>query len=489
MTSQPQLLIDSVPISLQVVESGENGKMVVRGEYAYLNRATANKRLYTEALMRRELGRMGPNLSEKKVFGELDHPADGRTQLQRTSHIITNLRIEDGRIVGESEILDTTRGRDLQALLKSGAKVGVSSRGFGSTMTNEAGEEVVQDDFRLVTFDFVADPANHTSYPEVFYEEKKPEMTTKGNDQSDPAKLKEEFAATARAIFAEGREAIREEERAKLLSDPTVGADKKVVEEIAGLLKSRVLPEDAKTILSSKEDEIKNLKAQIAEQSLKIKSLEDESSQLSNVAREVGYKYFLEQTLAGDPNASSIKKLVGDVTLYESHEQLTKVIDEAKQEFQRQIELVEQSERKRQRELQIVEEDKKQVQSRLTKMEEALDKSSRLNNLLALELYAERRLANHPKAEEIRKVIESSEPETQAAVDQIIEGFRETTRDPEDNQHVRARIRAITKGGTAPTAIDEEKGSSDGDGNGTAMPNYNNLGVPIGELKKLAGIQ
>src|SRR5687768_11210855 len=146
MTAPGQkLLVDSIPIQLQIVESGDSSKLVVRGEYARGDRATANKRFYKTTLWERESGRLGPAIAERKVFGELDHPADGRTSLSRCSHLITKLSVEDGVVIGEAEILDTQRGRDLQALLKSGAKVGVSSRGYGSTVTNDKGEEVVQE--------------------------------------------------------------------------------------------------------------------------------------------------------------------------------------------------------------------------------------------------------------------------------------------------------------------------------------------------------
>jgi hypothetical protein len=487
--SGPRLLIDSVPIKLQVVESSaKDGRMVVRGEYAFCGRATQNKRKYTEELMGRELGKLGEALSEKKVFGELDHPADGRTQLHRTSHIVTSLNIDDqGRVIGESEILDTSRGKDLQALLKSGAKVGVSSRGFGSTITNEKGEEVVQDDYRLVTFDFVADPANPTSYPDVFYEDKEPDMT-KENQKSDPAKLKEEFAQVAREVFAEGREALREAERVKLISDPSSGADKQVVENIASLLQGHLLPDDAKKAVSEREDQITQLKAELAEKDLKIEALQEQVDQLGEVAKEVAYRYFLEREIAGEAHVEMLRSFVGDPTQYESHEALGEAITEAKGELERQAQQVEETERKRQRELQIFEEDKQKLGFRADKLEEALDKATQLNNLLAIELYAERRLANHPRAEELRKVIESTEPESREDVDQIIESYEEPARDPEDLSKVRARVRAITSGGRSHTSAEEETGDTDGVEGVSESRDYNNLGIPLTELKKLAGV-
>lgn len=484
--AKKRLLIDSLPIQLQVVESSENGKMIVRGTYAEGNKSTANKRYYRTNLWEREVGRMAEALSERKVFGELDHPQDGRTQLKRCSHLVTGLRMEDGVVIGESEILDTAAGKDLQALLKSGAKVGVSSRGYGSTQTNDKGEEVVQDDYRLVTFDFVADPANHSSYPDVYFEEKEPEMTKQETQKSDPAKLKDEFALVAHNIFAEERDKIRAEERAKLLSDPEVGASNSVVEQIKDIIKDRILPEDVNQVVEAKEKEVTGYKAQLAEADLKIKVLEEQVQQLSDVAREVGYKYYLEQSLAGDPNADSIRTMVGDVKLYESHEDLAGAIQACVEEVDQQAQRLIAEEKRHEREQKVYEQDRQKLEAHNSKLQEALEKSTRATNLLTLEVYAERQLANHPRAVDIRQVLESSEPNTKADVDKIIGTFVERVTDREDRDAVRARIRAITSGGTSPSPLEEETGASEGSPVGTDS-NYNNLGVPLGELKKLAG--
>lgn len=489
-----RLLVDSVPISYQIVESGENdGKMVVRGEYAFCGRPTANKRVYTEELMNKQLSRLESSLSERKVFGELDHPEDGRTKLARTSHIVTNLSIdEQGRVIGESEILPTQRGKDLMALLKSGAKVGVSSRGFGSTVTNEKGEEVVQEDYKLVTFDFVADPANHTSYPDVHYEDKEdPEMTTKPKEdtKSTPKEsTREEFAEQAREIFAEEREKIREEVRAELLSDSDLGEDKKIVEGLMSLLKDRLLDENAQEVVSAKDDEIRELKASVAEAELKIQGLEEQNEQLAAVAQEIGYKYFLEQVLAGDEDADVIRSLVGDVTEYESHEDIEAAVEAARDHLNQHAEKLAQEESRRQRELGLIEAEKSKMAERVDRLTEALEKSTQLNEALALQVYTERRLVNHPKAEEIRSLIESSKPETKAGVDEIIENVTVgPQRDPVELDQVRARIRTITGGGVTPTSHDEESGDTDGATPVSEATNYNNLGVPLTELKRMAG--
>ena len=59
---------------------------------------------------------------------------------------------------GTLEVLDTPNGRILKSLVESGVKIGISSRGVGSTKT-EGGHQVVQDDFQLICWDIVSEPS------------------------------------------------------------------------------------------------------------------------------------------------------------------------------------------------------------------------------------------------------------------------------------------------------------------------------------------
>lgn len=95
--------------------------------------------------------------------------SDGKTSLKRVSHIITGLEIEDdGTVVGIAEILDTPSGKILQELFNSGTRVGISSRGTGSLGKDRP---VVQDDYKLETWDFVANPSTSGAYPGVLSED------------------------------------------------------------------------------------------------------------------------------------------------------------------------------------------------------------------------------------------------------------------------------------------------------------------------------
>jgi hypothetical protein len=165
-----QLLIDATPIKLSLQES--EGKTVARGEFARCDVPTQNGRTYPRGVYEREIKKLQESVNSRRAFGELDHPEDGKTKLSRVSHVITKLEIDkNGVVIGEAEILNTPNGQTLKAILDSGAEVGVSSRGFGSTRSLPDGSQMVGEDFTLRSFDFVADPAMKCAYPQIFSED------------------------------------------------------------------------------------------------------------------------------------------------------------------------------------------------------------------------------------------------------------------------------------------------------------------------------
>ena len=65
--------------------------------------------------------------------------------------------------MGKIEVLDTPSGRILKDLLKSGVKLGISSRGMGS-VKESMGSLTVEDDFKLICFDMVSEPSTPGAY-------------------------------------------------------------------------------------------------------------------------------------------------------------------------------------------------------------------------------------------------------------------------------------------------------------------------------------
>jgi hypothetical protein len=115
--------------------------------------------------MQREVQRyVNENVKTKRAYGELGHPDGPTVNLDRVSHMITDLREDGNNWIGKAKIMDTPMGRIVKELISEGAQLGVSSRGLGS-LKERNGINEVQGDFMLATAaDIVADP----SAPDAF---------------------------------------------------------------------------------------------------------------------------------------------------------------------------------------------------------------------------------------------------------------------------------------------------------------------------------
>jgi len=99
------------------------------------------------------------------IFGELDHPQSLSINSDRISHAITELRLEGNNVYGKAKILPTPMGIIAKALIESGVKIGVSSRGAGNV--SESGDV---SGFSLLTVDIVTTPSAPGAYPSSIYE-------------------------------------------------------------------------------------------------------------------------------------------------------------------------------------------------------------------------------------------------------------------------------------------------------------------------------
>ena len=83
--------------------------------------------------------------------------------LDKVSHLITDLKFEGTNVVGKAQVLPTPMGKIVEGLLEGGVQLGVSTRGMGSLVQKNGAMEVGKD-FILSTVDIVQDP----SAPEAF---------------------------------------------------------------------------------------------------------------------------------------------------------------------------------------------------------------------------------------------------------------------------------------------------------------------------------
>jgi hypothetical protein len=178
---------------LEAITDGPNkGRMVVEGVFQASDKKNANGRIYPRSLWEKILKNEATSkaIEERRMFGELDHPQDGKWLLTRAAHIVTGMSMnQNGEILGRAEILDTPNGKILQELFSAGATVGISSRGSGSVKRSNDGE-VVQEDYKLETYDFVANPSTFGAFPKVVSEDvEKEEEVIKENSMDSREKF------------------------------------------------------------------------------------------------------------------------------------------------------------------------------------------------------------------------------------------------------------------------------------------------------------
>ena len=125
-----------------------------------------NGRRYPMETLMRETKRYTENyVAKNRAYGELGHPQGPTINLDRVSHMFTELKQDGNNVVGRAKIMDTPMGKIVKNLIDEGAQLGISSRGMGSLKQGKDGIMEVQKDFMLATAgDIVADP----SAPDAF---------------------------------------------------------------------------------------------------------------------------------------------------------------------------------------------------------------------------------------------------------------------------------------------------------------------------------
>jgi len=144
-----------------IVEKKEDGtkSFVIEGVFAQAEQKNRNGRIYPKAIMEKAVNKyVKEQVSQKRAVGELNHPEGPTVNLDKVSHLITDLQFEGNDVVGKAQILDTPMGQIVKGLLEGGVQLGVSTRGMGS-LEQKDGAMYVRDDFILNTVDIVQDPS------------------------------------------------------------------------------------------------------------------------------------------------------------------------------------------------------------------------------------------------------------------------------------------------------------------------------------------
>lgn len=152
-------VFDYTPEMIKESKEQNGGKVLMKGILQKADTLNQNGRVYPLAILERETRNYQKFIIENRALGECDHPDSSVVNLKNVSHIVREAYIDEkGTVLGTVELLNTPSGQILQSLVESGVKLGISSRGVGSTR-KQGDYYVVQDDFQLIAWDFVSEPS------------------------------------------------------------------------------------------------------------------------------------------------------------------------------------------------------------------------------------------------------------------------------------------------------------------------------------------
>ena len=155
-----------------VIETTENDKggkdLYMKGICIQGGVKNANQRVYPVTEISRAVNTLNDQITGGySVLGEVDHPEGLNINLDRVSHMITEMWMDGPNGYGKLKVLPTPMGQLVKTMLESGVKLGVSSRGSGNVMEDGSGQV---SDYEIITVDVVAQPSAPGAYPTPIYE-------------------------------------------------------------------------------------------------------------------------------------------------------------------------------------------------------------------------------------------------------------------------------------------------------------------------------
>ena len=185
--------VDEVEYITEAKEGGgKNYK--IKGIFLQADIKNRNGRVYPMEILEKEVSRYNKKfINENRAYGELGHPEGPTVNLERVSHMVTELYPDGKNFIGEAKIMETPMGKIVKNIMNEGGKLGVSSRGMGS-LNQKNGANYVRDDFYLATAaDIVADPSAPNAFVEGIMEGKEWVWTNGALIESELVELRRKF--------------------------------------------------------------------------------------------------------------------------------------------------------------------------------------------------------------------------------------------------------------------------------------------------------
>ena len=154
MSGKKLLILERQKSNLDIT-TGEDGSVVLEGVFTEFDVKNKNNRIYEEKEVMPHINELQEKVKTNKLLGELDHPKDFDVSLANVSHVVESLDYDktNKQVIGKIRLLNTSKGKEAQALIKDGIPLHISSRAAGTV--DENGKVKIK---KFFTYDLVADP-------------------------------------------------------------------------------------------------------------------------------------------------------------------------------------------------------------------------------------------------------------------------------------------------------------------------------------------
>ena len=154
MSNKKLLILERSNSNLSMTKA-DDGSVVLEGVFTEIGVKNKNNRIYEESEVLPHINELKEKVKTNKLLGELDHPKDFDVSLSNVSHVIEDLEYDKDKkqVLGRIRLLNTSKGKEAQALIEDGIPLHISSRAAGTV--DEAGKVKIK---KFFTYDLVADP-------------------------------------------------------------------------------------------------------------------------------------------------------------------------------------------------------------------------------------------------------------------------------------------------------------------------------------------
>jgi hypothetical protein len=152
--SKKLLILERSKYDLSTTKESD-GSVVLEGVFTEIGVKNKNNRIYEEQEVLPHIKELQEKVKTSKLLGELDHPKDFDISLANVSHVIEDLHYDANKkqVLGRIRLLNTSKGKEAQALVNDGIPLHISSRAAGNV--DESGRVKIK---KFFTYDLVADP-------------------------------------------------------------------------------------------------------------------------------------------------------------------------------------------------------------------------------------------------------------------------------------------------------------------------------------------